>query len=905
MKKRIKHKTIVGRWSVVFAICTTMIATSAITAVGATLKLDNQPLLSANIMSYSFDFEGPNLQATSANGASYTTLSMAGCIAKGEGAGDPAVPVRVVQLMLPPKKTVAHVNVIGTPVTMDVSSTNLATNPIFPEQKPVPIGSDTPQQFTVNSQVYSSDAYYPSTLYSNEQVGYSHGYAILSINLNPVQYNPEQGTVVYYPKLTVVITLQTDTTANALYRNDPTDEAYVKTLVSNPEVADSYSLAHLATARYVGGLCNTRDHYDYVIVTTTENGLDHWAIGGTLTYNWTSLMAKHAAEGLTSTLVTVQAINANPAYWNTSYYPRFNDTQAHIREFCKDAYSNWGTKYILFAGDADANALPPRLMDSGGETGVDADLYWSNLDNNFNANHDTHWGEEGDAGFDLYSEVAIGRIPCEHQQDVSNWLTKSFYYADSTDSTYLDNTAFYGGDTGWSCQGDDFMDYSAIKGTHTWLGPQPDPFPTWVPFQYGFETWNAVNPGNQYNLSQKWTEAPSPNPGWQPNGIVGLRNAINNDLVTIISGIAHADNQMSLDVGVSTWLSSYHNTKPFFLHDYGCHCGDFDAGDGVLDAMLYASNTKLAFGCVYNTGYGWGNLYCTNSSSAFQAKEFWGWFLDVANHSGDFSHWQLGVAQAWSKDQMAPMLAWDSGTWREIIQSCLLFADPAQLLKTPHPSDPPAQPTRPAGPQLGIWHVEYTYTSSTTDPNGDQILYLFDWGDGSNSGWLGPYTSGQMVLTKHTWTVLGNYSVVVRAKDVWGAASFPSQPLNVTITDNTPPLAPEITGPDHGDPGNPYLFNIQTTDPQEDNIWFFVDWGDNLTSGWLGPYVSGTLIHVQHTWTVKGVYNVKAKAKDTMGAESPWSNITMNMPLDLTFGITPSQQLLYTTLMGMRLNQNG
>ena len=90
------------------------------------------------------------------------------------------------------------------------------------------------------------------------------------------------------------------------------------------------------------------------------------------------------------------------------------------------------------------------------------------------------------------------------------------------------------------------------------LGPTPDQFPSWVGFQFGFETWNEVNPGNQFNLSVKYTEAPSPNPGWSGAGVTGFRNAINNDLVTIISGIAHADNQMSLDVYADDWETLYH-----------------------------------------------------------------------------------------------------------------------------------------------------------------------------------------------------------------------------------------------------------------------------------------------------------------------------------------------------------
>jgi len=905
MKKKIGKSQTIGRLGVVFAICVTMLTTSAITTVGATLRINNQTLYPGNVMSYSFEFTPPGLETTSRNGAGYTSLSMAGCIAVGKHIGDPETPVKAVQLMLPPKKGVFSINVIGTPVTVQLSGTNLIAQPITPFQKPVPIGSDQPSEWTMNSDVYSSGAYYPSTLYSNEKVGYSHGFAILSLNLNPVQYNPLQGTLVYYPKMTVVITLKNDNGVNNLYRNNPEDLVYVKTLVSNPDVANEYPFANLPVASYDGGLCDPGQHYDYVIVTTTWNGLDHWDIGGTLTHNWDDLLALHNAEGLTGTVVLVQDIRACSDYWNTTYSPMFNDTPAKIREFCKDAYADWGTQYILFGGDDHTDALPPRDMDSYGESQVDADIYWSNLDNNFNANHNSQWGEEGDNGFDYYYEVAIGRVVCEHPQDVSNWLTKVIYYAESADSDYLDNAAFYGGNTGWNCQGDDFMDYSAIKGTNTWLGPNPDQFPTWVPFQFGFETWNDNNLNNQYNLSVKYTEAPSPNPGWSGAGVTGLKDAINNDLVTVLSGIAHADNQMSLDVYNSDWQTQYHNTKPFFIHDYGCHCGDFDAGNGVLDTMLFMSDTKLAFGCVYNTGYGWGNFDCTNSSSAFQTKEFWGWFLDVANHSGDLGNWQFGKAMGFSKDQMVPMIDWASGEWREIIECCLLFGDPALSLKTPHPSDAPAKPSKPAGPSLGIWHIEYTFTSSTTDPNSDQIMYLFNWDDGSNSGWLGPYSSGQVVTAKHTWTVLGYYNVTVRAKDTWGAGSPPSDPLQIQITDNQPPLAPQITGPASVKPGVSYLFNFQTTDPQGDEIWYFIDWGDDTTSDWLGPYVSGFQIHVQHTYAVKGDYNLRAKAKDAMGAEGPWGTFIITFPLDLIIGATQSQQLLHTTLMEQHLNQNG
>ncbi|MFO7677789.1 MAG: C25 family cysteine peptidase, partial [Thermoplasmatota archaeon] len=741
---------------------------------------------------------------------------------------------------------------------------------------------------------------YPESRYIDYNIGYSRGYAIASINLNPMQYNPKEGIVQYYPELTLSVSLQEDG-PNQLFRDRADDKAWVQKLVLNPEIADLYGFETSSILEYPGGICDPADHYDYVIITTTQNGLDHWDTTSTTPYNWQSLLDHHNGNGLSGTLVTREDIIACPDYWNTTAL--FNDTQAKIREFCKDAYQSWGTSYVLIGGNG--ALVPARKMKTAYEGNIDSDIYYSNLDKSFNANQNQWWGEEGDEGFDLYAELFIGRVTCNSPQDVSNWLTKNFYYADSVETDYLDNAAFYGGSTGWTCQGDDFIDYSAIKGTDDWLGPNPGysgPFPTWVGFQYGFETWNTVNPNNAFDLSVKWTAEP-PNPGWQggstSSATTGLRNAINNDQATLISGIAHANPQMSLDVYQSSWQTLYHNTKPFFVHDYGCHCGDFSSNPtGVLHTMLFMSDTKLAFACVYNTCYGWGNFYSTNSSSAFQQKEFWSYFFDVDNKSTSLSEWQLGKGHAFSKDRMAPTINWNPsyGTWRAIIQGCLLFGDPAQTIKTPNPSTPPNQPDKPSGPTLGVLDEEYFYTTKTTDPDNDQIYYLFDWDDGSNSGWLGPYSSGQQITASYIWNDLGEYHVRVRARDVWGSGSIWSETLVVTITDNTPPSIPEITGPSSGKPGVTYLYNIVSTDAQNHNIYYYVDWGDETTSDWIGPYVSGNMIHLTHSWEEKGTYEIKVKAKDSLDAESEWGYLEFVAPVNLFSSHTLYQRFLHFLL---------
>jgi subtilisin family serine protease len=92
------------------------------------------------------------------------------------------------------------------------------------------------------------------------------------------------------------------------------------------------------------------------------------------------------------------------------------------------------------------------------------------------------------------------------------------------------------------------------------------------------------------------------------------------------------------------------------------------------------------------------------------------------------------------------------------------------------------------------------------------------------------------------------------------------------------PSPPTIKGTEKGKTGQPYDYKFKTSDPTNDKIYFLVEWGDNTTSGWLGPYYSGEEITLNHTWSVKGTYTIKAKAKDVYGDESDWASLIISMP---------------------------
>ena len=113
--------------------------------------------------------------------------------------------------------------------------------------------------------------------------------------------------------------------------------------------------------------------------------------------------------------------------------------------------------------------------------------------------------------------------------------------------------------------------------------------------------------------------------------------------------------------------------------------------------------------------------------------------------------------------------------------------------------------------------------------------------------------------------------------------------------ENKPPDVPTIDGPTEGKPGVEYSFTLNTTDPELDELSYYIDWGDKTNSGWLGPHHSGETITVNHTWDkIKYIlpYTVKAKARDTQGAESDWGTLKINIPVPVNQQGSQSQSIV-------------
>jgi len=90
---------------------------------------------------------------------------------------------------------------------------------------------------------------------------------------------------------------------------------------------------------------------------------------------------------------------------------------------------------------------------------------------------------------------------------------------------------------------------------------------------------------------------------------------------------------------------------------------------------------------------------------------------------------------------------------------------------SPGGNNPPNTPSTPSGPSTGDVNVSYSFSSSATDPDGDDISIRFDWGDGSYSPWSSFVSSGAQVVMSHSWSTAGTYYIKAQAKDIHGAIS--------------------------------------------------------------------------------------------------------------------------------------
>jgi hypothetical protein len=66
-------------------------------------------------------------------------------------------------------------------------------------------------------------------------------------------------------------------------------------------------------------------------------------------------------------------------------------------------------------------------------------------------------------------------------------------------------------------------------------------------------------------------------------------------------------------------------------------------------------------------------------------------------------------------------------------------------------------------------------------------------------------------------------------------------------------------------------------DPNDEDIYYYITWGDGTIDEWIGPYSSGEKIYLNHSWSEKGTYEIRARAKNTVDQRGEIGDLKVSM----------------------------
>lgn len=443
----------------------------------------------------------------------------------------------------------------------------------------------------------------------------------------------------------------------------------------------------------------------------------------------------------------------------------------------------------------------------------------------------TYIGTQGPDAVDLYyvtinpedyfPDIFIGRFPASQKSHVTAMVDKTIYYE-------LGNFSY----TGWIKQAAfmaGFDNYFVSEGTHNYV------------------ISNFLEP-NGYSCDKLYEVTYGANSQ-------DVKDALNDGRsIAVFSGHGYTygwDDGPPFDQGDVGALTN-EGMYPFVC-SHACLTGSFQASECFGETWLReADKAGIAF-----WGASEGTLW--DEDDILEKGMFQAWWNDSLDWIGGMT--DMGLYYLYENYS-------GGGFTKYYFEAYNVLGDPSVRIWRNDPSGAPYRPTKPDGPENGMVGCEYTFSGSTIDPEGDQLYYMFDWGDGEFSEWVGPFMSGEVCDASHVWQDEGNYNVKLKAMDENYVQSDWSQPTLIRIIDNLPPDTPTISGPYWLLPNIQYNFKISTTEPDDEDVFFLIEWGDGEVWEWIGPYDGGDVVTLSYKYTTKGTYRINVTARDIYGFES-------------------------------------
>lgn len=468
---------------------------------------------------------------------------------------------------------------------------NVSTQPldgsyrIFPAQPPIRISeySDNLEFVQPDLTVYGSAQPFPEnqvTLVGQSDLA---GQSFAVVELSPLSYFPTSGELILSTAMDVVVSGATDYECGdylprsaspktvAYYRNQ------VSELVANTEAVQLRESQAAAKSRALPA----DGPFDHVIITTSS-----------LAAYWTDLAVWHTKKGVRDTIVTTDYIYANYSG---------SDNQEKIRNFLIDAHDNWGTLYVLIAGE---HAQVPFEYRSYVSENIPGDEYYADFDD------------------DWMMELLVGRVTADNQAQVALFINKLMNYETNPPPIgYTLNVTLLGMDltTDWQPP---YYTLTASEETKILIDT------SYIPSRFNVTT---VYDSESTDHRTKFIDA--------MNSGAHLINHSDHSNTTIM-GVGDLNHNDYISNGSVDNLTNDNRMSVIF--SLGCHPNEMDHNDCIAEHFVVYNDLQAGVAFTGNTRSGWFYVGDPNTLSGV---------LDIKWWEGLFDHnmYHLGEALAYSK----------------------------------------------------------------------------------------------------------------------------------------------------------------------------------------------------------------------------------------------------------------
>ncbi len=603
-----------------------------------------------------YNFSQPQLKPAKDG---YTEIVYSDCKNYGKE-GTPLLPYKSASILLTQGQEIAGIEVVSVeyyPPQQNIS--------IKPASRPFPLSKPDKDyknyKVVPEAAIYTSMSPFPEKNVTGISTGYLSGHSIGHFNICPLTYTPGKKEVRFIKSITISIkTTESSTAKNSMLRNTSKIYDRISKIVDNPQKIKTYS--------YPSAKSGTE--YDILLITNTD-----------LLPAFSEYITFKESTGFYVKTVTTDSI-----------YSTYSgaDEQTKIRNCIIDYYQNYGISYVILGGDADPNNPADKIIPHRGlyvssyyeEEDIPADIYYSNLDGNWNDDENSYWGEPGEE--DFYPEVSVGRICVDNETEIQNFTHKLIMYQNSPVIADIEKALMLGEDLGWSVTGSDFKEEVRTGSSnfgYTTAGIS-DNFTVSTLYDTDMYSWEISEVFDQYN-----------------NTGINLLNHL---------GHSNVDYNMKMYNSDLTTTNFQNDgiTRGFVIgYSQGCYNGSFDnrgtSPEEYSEEDCFAEKiTTIETGdvaCIGNSRYGWGNLDNTDGPSQFFDRLF----FDAIFGQGITA---IGDANNYSKESNVSFIELDP-VKRWCDYEINLFGDPSMDIWTADPT--PIIADYPDNVPLGIGEITF------------------------------------------------------------------------------------------------------------------------------------------------------------------------------------------------------